>query len=409
MALALQQQCLVRCRQRLSIRWLTTTTTTTTTALTTTTTTSIPKIGTRIIKRRKRSRQRPHQHFRLTIKDRIRLLERNSLEKDAMIIAKRTTIQAASFLETRLKEAQSLVRGFWDRGDARRNEKLKMDRWWWTWNICFALAPAGMIAVYMELWGIPLVEARSKELELYRRTKVGLLETLNDDNDDEDDLDHDDDAGDIKTETQADNLPLTLSGAANLPSTVSSTQKLSSRDSSNSSTPNASQEIPSQITSTDPAIAELYNRIQLLEKKLERQKRQKDKERRLQDQRANQSGIKNRSDDKFLLQEVERRKQEKAAHITSPEAELASKPTLYTIAQAYMQKNAQSKLDALHEFGQQLLSSLSRREQNTNDDDSETTNDVSRPTVTGTVPAQTVSDSTMTTTTTISTTESNHK
>jgi hypothetical protein len=324
----------------------------------------------------------------LTTKDRIRLLERNPLEKDVMAIAEKSAIQAASFLQTRLKEAQALVRGFWDRGDARRGT-LKMDRWWWAWNICFAITPAAMIAVYMELWGVPLVEARSKELDLYRRTKVGLLESLDDDDTVEDD--DDDDAGGDENETQAGTLPLTLLGSTTQPSSVSSSQHASTRDSTNPLPPESSQEGPSLIKSTDPAIAELHSRILLLENKLDRQKRQMDKQRRLQHQRVNQSGIKNRSDEKFLLKEVEKRKIEKSADVISSEAEPFSKPTLFTMAQAYIQQNTQGKLDAMHDFGQQLLSSWSRPENNATKDDVEATHGILEPAITGTAPGQTVS------------------
>ena len=187
------------------------------------------------------------------------------------------------------------------------------------------------------------------DLELYRRKKAGLLDDFaNDDTDD--DIGNDDESN-----TQADTLPFTVS-----PSSTSVPLQQSSPDPMDLPPEELSSQVstPADATiTTDPAVTELYRRIDLLEKKLERQKHRMAENKRLQRQRMNQSGIKNRVEDKFRLKEIEKRNKESTSTGDVAAAEAASPPTAFTVMQVYMQQRLQSKLDAMRDFGLRILSS----------------------------------------------------
>ena len=330
---ALQRRGLVLCRQRLrvsklctqrmctNIRSLTTTTTTTTTTTRTA---------------RKRPRKRPQ--IRKSTKDRIRSLD--APIKPVMAHA----AEAATFLESRLKEAQTMVRGFWNRDG--RKDGPSMDRWWWTWNIMFALTPAAALAIFMELCGKPWVETRSKEIEIYNRTKLDLLDGITDTDDDDDD-----ESSDIKEES----TPLTV-GESQQAQVITS-------DATTIGSESQQPQVLTTILGGDPSMVEIHQRIKVLEEKLDKQNRKMEKQKKNQQQRMNQSGIQNRFEDKLRIKELQKNTNKKETTKTETTKE-DSPPTMLTIAQAYMAENLRAKRDAVMEYGRQQVMGGETKSQN---------------------------------------------
>lgn len=275
-----------------------------------------------------KQRRRKHRPvLRQTTRTRIRLLLKDPVGKPAIAhVAK-----AATFLEARLKEAQNLVRGFWNPDAVRAGPA--MDRWWWIQNVLLALTPAAMIVFAMELWGRPYVEKRSKEIELFNRLNLGLM--------------HDEDNVEAEHETAV--------GSAETSSntTQQPTHPQSSRQDSHPTLSHEALQVPAIAElSNDPTAADLQRRIQLLEQKLEKQHQELERLMRSQQQHRNQSGIQNRLDQKLILKDSEARK-DASTKVSTPKE--PAKLDMFTLAEAWISRNIREKRDAIMESGKQLL------------------------------------------------------
>lgn len=225
-----------------------------------------------------------------------------------------------------------------------------MDRWWWTWNMALALSPAAAIAIFMELWGKPYVEKRSKEIEAFQRNKLGLLS-----NDEEEETYANIQTGNSITSIlggKTPELPASPTPASSQQETLHYPQLSATEASKDSSAAPA-------VAPDDMSIEALAQRLLRLEEQLERQNRQLEHQRKYRNQRQNQSGIKNRMEDKLFLQEqndVLRHKQHELEVENSADAgTVSSSPKIFDFAFASMQKNLRSKGEAIMEFGKSVL------------------------------------------------------
>jgi hypothetical protein len=212
-----------------------------------------------------------------------------------------------------------------------------MDRWWWIQNLIFALSPAAMIAVSMELWGKPYVEKRSKEIELFNRLQMGLLD---------DDVD-----AEQESEVAASKSPSNT--------TDDPRQPQPSRDSHQTPSDETLQAHQTAVIIDDPTTVDLHRRIQMLEQTLAKQDRKVERLLRSQQQRLNQSGIQNRLDERLKLKDLQA-KEDATATTTKEPVKLA----LFTIAQESIARNFREKRDAIIDSGRQLLDSMHSEDSN---------------------------------------------
>jgi hypothetical protein len=258
--------------------------------------------------------------------------------------------QAATFIELRLNEAQSMIRGFWNREGTNINKGPEMDRLWWTWNIALALSPAAAIAIGMELWGKPYVEKRNKEIEEFQRNKLGLLS------------EEEEEEAYAKIKSGNSITSIMGGGAAAIPSSPTPSQQETSQLPQPPTTESSNDlNTAPEFAADDMSIEALARRLQLLEKKLERQNQQLEHQRKYNHQRQNQSGIRNRAEDKLLLQErnaVLKRKQNKLDVANSADSDAgtaSSSPTVFDFAFATIQENLRAKGEALADLGRSVL------------------------------------------------------